>query len=292
MIYSFIRSNEQLFPIEKMCKVLQVSSGSYYRWKKQAITARQQLKIAIKEQITLIYFAAKQRYGSPRITLELQYLGYKVSRITVAKYMKELGLRSKLSKKFKVTTNSNHNYLVVENVLNREFNVKMPSKVWVSDITYIQTKEGFVYLTTIMDLYDRKIIGWSLSDRMSTEETTLGAWKMAVKNRDIDEGLIFDSDRGVQYASKKFVNVLDSYKKITRSMSRKGNCWDNAVAESFFKSLKTELIYGNKLISKEQMKLEILEYIEIWYNRKTRHSALNYKNIEEFNNQINYKNVA
>ena len=142
MSYSFIKSNEQLFPIEKMCKVLQVSSGSYYRWKKQAITARQQLKITIKEQITLIYFAAKQRYGSPRITLKLKYLGYKVSRITVAKYMKEIGLRSKLSKKFKVTTNSNHNYLVVENVLNKEFIVKMPSKVWVSDITYIQTKEG------------------------------------------------------------------------------------------------------------------------------------------------------
>ena len=181
MIYSFIKSNEQLFPIEKMCKVLQVSNGSYYRWKKQAITARQQLKIAIKEQISLIYFAAKQRYGSSRIALELQYLGYKVSRITVAKYMKELGLRSKLSKKFKVTTNSNHNYLVVENVLNREFLVKMPSKAWVSDITYIQTKEGFVYLTAIMDLYDRKIIGWSLSDGMSTEETTLGAWKILMK---------------------------------------------------------------------------------------------------------------
>ena len=125
-----------------MCKVLQVSSGSYYRWKKQAITARQQLKITIKEQITLIYFAAKQRCGSLRITLELKYLGYKVLRITVAKHMKELGLRSKLSKKFKVTTNSNHNYLVVENVLNKEFIVKMPLKVWVSDITYIQTKEG------------------------------------------------------------------------------------------------------------------------------------------------------
>ena len=292
MIYSFIKNNEQVFPIEKMCKVLQVSSGSYYRWKKQIVTARQQLKIAIKEQITLIYFESKQRYGSPRITLELQSFGYKISRITVAKYMKQLGLRSKLSKKFKVTTNSNHNYLIVENILNREFIVKIPSKVWVSDITYIQTKEGFIYLTTIMDLYDRKIIGWSLSEGMSTDETTLLALKMAVKNRNIENGLIFHSDRGVQYASKKFVNVLDSYKKITRSMSRKGNCWDNAVAESFFKSLKTELIYGNKLITREQMKLEIFEYIEIWYNRKRRHSALNYATIEEFNNQINYKNVA
>ena len=144
----------------------------------------------------------------------------------------------------------------------------MPSKVWVSNITYIHTTEGFVYMTTIMDLYDRKIIGWSLSDGMSTEETTLGAWRMAVKNRDIDEGLIFHSDRGVQYASKKFVNVLDSYKKITRSMSLKGNCWDNAVAESFFKSLKTDLIYGNKLISKEQMKLEIFEYIKFGTKEK------------------------
>ena len=152
-----------------------------------------------------------------------------------------------------------------------------------------------------MDLCDRKITGWSLSDGMSTDDLsnseqatqiTLGAWKMAVKNRNIEEGVIFNSDRDVQYDSKKFVNVLDSNKKIIRSMSRKGNCWDNAIAESFFKSLKTGLIYGNKLISKEEMKLEIFEYTEIWYNRKSRHSALNYPTIEEFNNQINSKNVA
>lgn len=152
MIYSFIKNYEQLFPIEKMCKVLLVSSVSSYRWRKQRISARLRRKIAIKEQITSIYFESKQRYGSPRITFELQSLGFKISRITVAKYMKELGLRSKLSKKLKVTTNSNHNYLVNENILNREFFIKTPSKVWVSDITYIQTKEGFIYLTTIMDL--------------------------------------------------------------------------------------------------------------------------------------------
>ena len=143
-----------------------------------------------------------------------------------------------------------------------------------------------------MDLYDRKIIGWSLSDGMSTDQTILGAWKMTVKNRNIEQGLIFHSDRGVQYASKKFVNVLDSYKKITRSMNWQENSWDNALAESFFKSLKTELIYGNKLISKEQIKLVVFEYIEIWHVRKRRYSALNYATIEEFNNQINYKNAA
>lgn len=292
MKYIFIKNNEKYFPIEKMCKVLELSSGSYYKWKTKSISDRIQRQIFIKQKITSIYFASKQRYGSPRITIELNILGFKTSRITVAKYMKQLGLQSKLSKKFKVTTNTKHNYLVVENVLNRQFLVTNSSRVWVSDITYIQTKEGFLYLTTIIDLYDRKIIGWSLSNCMSTEKTTLAAWKMATSNRKIQKGLIFHSDRGVQYANKKFANTLESY-GIKRSMSRKGNCWDNAVAESFFKSLKTELIYGNKLLSKQQMELEIFEYIEIWYNKKRRHSALKYMTIEEFNNKTNiYNNVA
>jgi transposase InsO family protein len=292
MIFDFIKNHEKIFPIEKMCKVLKVSQSGFYRWKQTIISKRNQRMNLIKEKITTIYFESKQRYGSPRITKELNILGYKISRITVAKYMNQLGLRSKLSKKFKVTTDSKHSYLMVENVLNRQFSASEPSKVWVSDITYIYTKEGFMYLTTIIDLYDRKIIGWSLSNGMSTDETSLAAWKMAIKNRSVTTGLIFHSDRGIQYANHKFANILGSY-KVTRSMSRKGNCWDNAVAESFFKSLKTELIYGNKLISKVQMKLEIFEYIEIWYNRKRRHSALNYKTINEFNNQTNnYKNVA
>ena len=275
-----------------MCNVLKITSSGYYKWKNRPFSKRLLSKEKIKQQITSIYFSSKQRYGSPRIAFELNSLGYKISRITVAKYMKELGLRSKLSKKFKVTTNSKHNYLVVENVLNRNFIADKSSKAWVSDITYIHTKEGFLYLTTIIDLYDRKIIGWSLSRGMSPEETTLTAWKMAVKNRKIVDGLIFHSDRGVQYASKKFANTVEFY-GVTRSMSRRGNCWDNAVAESFFKSLKTELIYGNKLITKEKMELEIFEYIEVWYNKKRRHSTLNYKTIEEFNNQNKiYKNVA
>lgn len=293
MIYIFIKDNEKIFPIEKMCKVLKVGRRSYYDWKSQGVSDRKLRAAAVKEKITSIYFESKQRYGSPRITAELACMGNKVSRVSVAKYMNQLGLRSRLSKKFKATTNSKHNYLIVPNVLNRKFLVAGPSKVWVSDITYIRTKEGFLYLTTVLDLYDRKIIGWSLSDGMSVEETSLPAWKMAIKNRRISKGLIFHSDRGVQYAGKKFANVIKSYKTIIRSMSRKGNCWDNAVAESFFKTLKTEQIYGNKLISKEQMKLDLFEYIEIWYNRKRRHSALEYKTIEEFWNQKNnFKNVA
>jgi transposase InsO family protein len=275
-----------------MCKVLEVSQSSYYRWKSKLISKRMQKMAQLKEKISTLYFASKQRYGSPRITKELNVLGYQISRITVAKYMKQLGLRSKLSKKFKVTTNSKHSYLIVENILDRQFVVDKPSKVWVSDITYIYTKEGFLYLTTILDLYDRKIIGWSLASGMSTDQTTLAAWKMAISNRSPKEGLLFHSDRGIQYANHKFANIIESY-NVKRSMSRKGNCWDNAVAESFFKTLKTELIYGNKRMSKKQMELEVFEYIEIWYNKKRRHSALNYMTIQEFNNKTNmYKNVA
>ncbi|WP_312081825.1 MULTISPECIES: IS3 family transposase [Flavobacteriales] len=154
-------------------------------------------------------------------------------------------------------------------------------------LTYIQTQEGFLYLTTIIDLFDRKVIGWSLSHTMSTEETSLVAWRMAIKNRSIKKEMLFHSDRGVQYASKKFTNVLDSY-GVIRSMSRKGNCWDNAVVESFFKSLKNEMIYGNKLITREKIKTKIFEYIEIWYNRKRRHKALDYKTIFEFNNNLQF----
>lgn len=291
MKYRFIKNHERQFPIEKMCSVLQISSSGYYKWKNRSLSNKVLKKNQLKEKIKTLYFEFKQRYGSPRITAELHALGYKISRVTVAKYMRELGLRSKLSKKFKVTTDSKHNYLIVDNLLNRNFTTSKPSKVWVSDITYIQTKEGFVYLTTIMDLYDRKIVGWSLSNTMSTNDTSLAAWRMAIKNRPVKKGLLFHSDQGVQYATKKFANTLKFY-KVNRSMSRKGNCWDNAVAESFFKSLKTELIYGNKLINKEQMELEVFEYIEIWYNKKRRHRTLNYKTIEEFNNHITHKNVA
>lgn len=293
MIYKFIKNHETIYPIEKMCKVLSIGLRSYYDWKSRSVSDRKLKAIAIKEEIKTTYFKRKQRYGSPRITMDLQAKGIKVSRITVAKYMKQMGLRSKLGRKFRATTNSKHSHKIVGNILNREFKVTEPSKVWVSDITYIHTKEGFVYLTTVIDLYDRKCIGWSISDGMSTEETSLAAWKMALKNRNIRKGLVFHSDRGVQYACEKFANTLDSYKMITRSMSRKGNCWDNAVAESFFKTLKTEQIYGNKLISKEKMKVDLFEYIEIWYNRERRHSAIGNLTIQEFWNKMsNFKNAA
>ncbi|MEJ5148867.1 MULTISPECIES: IS3 family transposase [Sphingobacterium] len=280
-----MNSNQRIYPIEKMCKVMGVGSRSYYAWKIGSKQPNDSKVEILENRIKIIYFKNKQRYGSPRIAAELLDDGVKISRITVAKYMRNMGLRSKIGKKFKVTTDSKHSHKIMDNVLNREFTASEPSKVWVSDITYIHTKEGFLYLTTILDLYDRKCIGWSISDTMSTQETSLAAWKMAIKNRKLSAGLIFHSDRGTQYACEKFSKILDSYKIITRSMSRKGNCWDNAVAESFFKTLKSEQIYGNKLVSKEQMKTDLFEYIEIWYNRERRHSKLGNLTIEQFNSR-------
>ena len=234
MIFDFIKNHEKIFPIEKMCKVLEVSSSGYYWYKSKKTSIRLQRIIGIKEKITTIYFETKQRYTSPRMKIELQSLGYQISRpesftrtgeaITAAKYMKQMGVKNKLCKKFKVTTDSKYNYLTVNTILNKQFNPKKRSKVWVSDITYIHTKEGFLYIITIIDLYDRKIIGWSLNDTMSTENTILSAWRMATRNRNVEDGSIFHSDRGVQYANNKFTNVLKSYEKITLNMSRKGNC--------------------------------------------------------------------
>lgn len=266
-----------------MCRVLEVGNGRYIRWKYKGTSEKQRQISVLKEEIKSIFFRFKKHYGRNKITKELHRLGYKIVDRQVSFYMRQLGLRYVKKRKFKVTTDSNHQHYIAPNVLNQQFKVNGYSKVWVSDITYLHTKKGFLYLTIIMDLYDRKIIGWSLSSRISTNKTTLPAWQMAVTNRRVLNGLVFHSDRGVQYANKAFTMKLDSCKCI-RSMSRKGNSIDNAVSESFFGSLKRELIYRKRnLITKKQMKEEIFEFIENWYNKKRIHSALNYKTIEQFN---------
>ena len=190
--------------------------------------------------------------------------------------MKKMGIRSKINRKYKPnTTDSNHNLYVAPNLLNRKFSVDAPSKVWVSDLTYIDTGEGWLYLTVVIDLYDRKVIGWALSETMQASETTIAALQMAIINRKPTNGLTFHSDRGVQYACSDFVKILNKH-YVKASMSRKGNCWDNAVAESFFKTIKVECIYRTKYPTIEQAKRDIFSYIEIWYNMRRRHSALGY----------------
>lgn len=242
--------------------------------------------------IMRIHEQSKASYGSPRITEELKKIGYHVSRPRVARLMKQHSIKAIHAKKFVITTDSKHNYPVVENKLDRNFSAQRIAQAWVSDITYVRTAKGWLYLTVIIDLFDRKVIGWSLSNDLRAENTSVAAWRMAVRNRTPLRDLIFHSDRGIQYACSVFAKLLSTYKIVKRSMSRKGNCWDNAVAESFFKSLKVELVYRNRYQDRNHAAVSIFEWIETWYNRNRRHSALGYLTIEEFENQMNLKNVA
>jgi len=266
-----------------MCKVLGVSSSGYYYWLKNGPSTQwienQQIITLIEE----IFQESYQSYGSPRISVELEDRGFKVSRPRTARMMQSLGITARRKRRFKTTTDSRHHYPIAPNRLNQKFSVERINQVWVSDITYIETLKGWAYLTVIIDLFDRKVIGWSISDNLSTESTVMKAWYMAIGNRPIRDQLTFHSDRGVQYACIKFRNTLKSYKIVNQSMSRKGNCWDNAVAESFFKSLKTEWVYKNEYKHFSEAEISIFKWIETFYNRNRRHSALNYKTINEFN---------
>lgn len=285
-------NHKEIFPIEKMCKVLKVSNSGYYRWIKKPISARELRNRKLLENIKEIYLMSRGTYGSPRITKELNMNGVSVCQKTVARLMRENNIRSRAKRRFKVTTDSNHKYPISPNLLKQNFLVSRKSQVWVSDITYIRTNKGWLYLTIILDLYDRKVIGWSMSEKMYTEDTIIPAWNMACRNREINLPLVFHSDRGIQYASERFRNKLKAYPLVQQSMSRKGNCWDNAVAESFFKSLKVEAIYPYYFKNKYEAKLAVFEYIETWYNKNRRHSHLGGLTIKEFEKFNQLKHVA
>jgi transposase InsO family protein len=265
-----------------MCKVLKVSKSGYYKWLKSSPSKRALDNKVLTEQIRQIYQKSKQTYGSPRITSELHARAIRVSRPRVARLMQKAGIKSRLRKKYVVTTDSKHGFKVAENLLDRNFAVGNIGEVWVSDITYIKTAQGWLYLTVIIDLGDRKVIGWSLSRSLTAKHTSMTALRMAIINRPISSTLIFHSDRGVQYACNEFVELLSKYKTLQQSMSRKGNCWDNAVAESFFKSLKAEWTNWEKYNSIHQAAISVFLYIEGWYNVSRRHSGLGYMSPVEY----------
>ena len=275
-----------------MCKVFKISRSGFYARQRWLPSNHHNENRMLLSEIRRIHAESRASYGSPRITDELNARGFKVSRPRVARLMKQSRIRAVHAKKFVVTTDSTHKYPVVENKLDRNFTPEDKGQSWVSDITYIRTLKGWLYLTIIMDLFDRKVIGWSLSSDLTARNTAIAAWKMAVKNRPIIHALVFHSDRGVQYACHDFAELLDSYNWVDRSMSRKGNCWDNAVAESFFKTLKVELVYRTRYTTKEQAALSVFEWIETWYNKHRRHSALGNLTITEFENLMQIKNVA
>jgi putative transposase len=265
--------------VAKMCKLFGASRSGYYNWLKEKSSKREQGNAELLKAIKKSHQDSNRTYGIDKILRDVRET-MPCSRGRVYRLMKKHGIRSVRKRPFKPTTNSNHKLPVAENLLNQNFQVDAPNKVWVSDITYVQTGEGWLYLATVKDLFHKGIVGWAASHTM-TRELVMTALTNAVNRYRPSEGLIHHSDRGVQYCSHDFQNLLKKH-QMRCSMSRKGNCYDNASAESFFGTIKVEMIYQNKFETRKQAWRAIFEYIEMFYNRKRRHQALNYLSPEQF----------
>lgn len=278
-----------------MCTCMKVSRSAFYNWLKTKDIDRQKSSVKyLKNKILEVFNDSKQIYGSRRIQKALERENINYSRSYISYLMKQIGIKSVLRKKYVITTNSNHDYPIAGNILNRAFTSTQLGEKWVSDITYVKINKQWYYVTVILDLADRKILAWTLSDDMTTENTVYKTWLSAKKRRAITENHIFHSDRGVQYASNKMKVIFNANTRITQSMSRKANCWDNAVVESFFKTLKYECVYRYKFNSFLQAYLIIDQYIK-WYNTNRLHSALGYKTpleVEQEYLKIENKKVA
>jgi putative transposase len=281
MKYQFIHDHQDQFHLKRLCRVLSVSRSGYYSWLTSKPGKWAQENAELLKEIMIIHQQRRQTYGSPRVSRELHKRGYSCSRARVARLMAKNNIYAKTKRKFKVTTNSEHNYQVSPDLLKQDFSADDPNEVWVSDITYIRTMAGWLYLTVILDLFNRQVVGWSISNRLTAITTTIPALIDAFQRQRPNRDLIFHSDRGVQYACHEFKNKLVEHRMV-QSMSGKGNCYDNAVAESFFHTLKTEVVYFEKYETKEQAKQSIFEYIEVFYNRERLHSALGYKTPTEY----------
>lgn len=273
---------ENQIPIAFMCRHFEVSSSGYYSWRKGPATMRKTRQMFLIAEIQRLFVNSKRTYGSPRIFQELSKKGHSCSENTIAKLMRELGLTGDQKKKFKVvTTDSNHTGPIAARVFKIEdFMVKGPNEIYAGDITYIALGDKFLYLSVVIDLFSRRVVGWSL-DQTLESKGVIDALKMAFARVGSNAGIIFHSDRGVQYASNDFRELLED-KNAIPSMSRKGNCYDNAFAETFFKTIKSELIYRQEFDSEKELRSAIFEYIETWYNRKRLHSSLGYLSPVEY----------
>lgn len=274
MTFRFIEEHKGRWPIRVLCDALDVSPAGYYAWRGRPASARQQERDARVVEIRAIHAECKARYGSPRVHAELTARGQDCCVNTVAKLMRDHHLRAKTARKFRCTTDSNHDLPVAENLLDRQFNPGGPNEAWVADITYIPTREGWLYLAAVEDLYSRRVVGWSMANHLESR-LVVDALALAVERRLPGAGLLAHSDRGSQYASDHYQLLLSRH-GITCSMSRRADCWDNAPMESFFASLKKELVHDADFATRAQARAEIVEYIEVFYNTKRRHSSLGY----------------
>ena len=269
MRYQFIDAQKKAWPITLMCEMLDVSTSGYYDWDKREPSARSRSNEALDGHIRAIFRRHKGRYGSPRITDDLRDLEVPCSENRVARHMR---LKAVQARKFKVTTDSNHEKPVAPDLIEQDFSAHAPDQKWVSDITYIWTTEGWLYLAVVMDLYSRAIIGWSMNARM-TQQLVCDALTMALFRRGFPRSVVIHSDRGSQYCSKRYQRLI-AVNRLRCSMGRKATCYDNAAMESFFHSLKVELVHRELYASRQQARISIFEYIETYYNRQRKHSAI------------------
>lgn len=284
MRYRAISENVSRFPVSLMCRCLKVSKAGFYAWRDRPACARATANERLAVLIKGAHAQSRKTYGSPRIHATLRAEGITAGRHRIARLMRSHGIYAKTRRQFKATTQSNHDLPVAENILNRDFSVNRPDAAWVGDITYVWTKEGWLYLAVLLDLFSRKVVGWALSERID-RHLVMQALDQAIASREPSPGLLVHSDRGSQYASHDYQKRLAD-RGLVCSMSRKAECWDNAVAESFFGTLKQELTYHDTYATRQEARQAIFEYIEVFYNRKRLHSTLGYMTPTTFENSV------
>ncbi len=281
MTFAWIEERKSEWPVTTLCRVLEVSRAGFYAWRSREPGKTESRREELTERVKEIHTQVKARYGSPRMHAELVACGHECCENTVARVMREAGIAAKTKRKFRQTTDSNHPHPVADNVLDRDFDPGEPNASWVPDVTYIPTREGWPYLAVVIDLFSRMVVGWSMAATM-TSRLVVDALEMAVSDRsEVFLDLVAHSDRGSQYASEHYQRRLEE-ERITCSMSRRGNCWDNAPMESFFASLKKELVHGEDYATRDEARSSIFESIEAFYNRVRRHSSLGYVAPAEF----------
>jgi putative transposase len=288
--FAFIVAEKAAFPVRLLCRTLQVSRAGFYAWHTRPPAPRTQADERLGLEIAAIHAESRQRYGSPRVHAELADRGCRTSRKRVARLMRGRGLAARRRRRFRVTTHSRHPFPIAPNVLARQFERAGPDQAWVTDITYIPTGEGWLYLAVIVDLCSRFAVGWAMSERV-TDDLTLDALGMALARRRPAAGLLHHSDRGSQYASGDYQRLLAQH-GIVCSMSRRGDCWDNAVAESFFATVKVELVHDAAWATRASARTELFDYLELFYNGQRRHSALGYLSPRAFERRLEQAALA
>ena len=290
MKFAFIRAEKAQWPITVMCRVLGVSRSGYHAWTHRPPSKRALEDAELAAEIAEVHAESGKSYGSPRVQRELRARGRRIGKTASRVRCRNKGCSVARRRRFRVTTNSEHEMPIAPNLLERDFTADAPDEVWVTDITYIETGEGWLYLAAILDLYSRRVVGWAMSDRLTTPLAT-AALSMALQARRPTAGLVHHSDRGCQYASEEYQRALASAGLVC-SMSRKGDCWDNAVAESFFATLKTELVHGARWKTRDEARAALFHYIEVFYNRRRLHSTIGYVSPVDFESKLEMRIAA